>query len=71
VIDQKKKRLTHIISIRADGSWVVVISVPLTLFPVAISGEVPLNNLFFDSQNVAISPALMCFLCSQSGEPGT
>ncbi len=34
-------------------------------------GEVPLNNLYFDSQNVAISPALICFCCSQSGEPGT
>jgi hypothetical protein len=34
-------------------------------------GKVPLNNLFFKSQNVAISPALICFLCSQSGEPGT
>jgi hypothetical protein len=27
-----------------------------TFFPVAIFGEVPLNNLFFISQNVAISP---------------
>jgi hypothetical protein len=34
-------------------------------------GEVPLNYFFLNSQNVAISPALICFLFSQSGQPGT
>jgi hypothetical protein len=40
-------------------------------FSCRLFGEVPLHVLFFDSKNVAISPALICFLCSQSGEPGT